>query len=872
MPGQASSAASSGTPLRQVAGTGSFVSYFLQDGRYALRYLRRSPGFAAVAILTLALGIGANCSIFTILNTVMLARLPVGHPEQLVLFHWVAHSPGPYVWDSTSSYGGCDMENPATHGSNCSFSFPDFDNFRSHLQSFEGIAAYGGGVGVQVDRNGQATRANGEYVSGDYFSVLQVRPVYGRVLTPADDVPGAVPVAVLDFRYWQTEFNSDPKAVGSSVLFNGTPFTIAGVAPAEFYGLAPGSRTNFWVPLRTKEKLVDPRFVNFEARTIWLYLVGRVKAGVPVERARAEAEVMFRASLANEANAASANPTKYEQEHEKKTLNTDIAMVFTSAERGLASLRNRYSTQLFVLMAAAGLVLLIACANIANLLLARAAARRREIAVRLALGASRIRLVHQLLTESLLLAFLGCVTGLLVSYWASRGLTYVLFPSKATAAFMATFRPNYVVFGFSAAVAIAAAILFGLAPALTSTRVTPGSTLKTATSNASPSEGRNRLGRALVALEMALALVLVIGAGLFLRTLVALETLDPGFRTDHLLLFSISPTAAKMPEEQIPAVGQELQRRLAALPGVESVTWSDFPLLSGSLMSTSDVKLDGHPEVGEIETQNIDVGPGYFETMKIPVLSGRSITLQDCRKDFPGVWVNRSFAEKYLSKNKALGAHLEFREKPLEILGIVGDVKYESVKGDFRPTMYTAMAGGDFSFQLRTANNPQALENSVRKVVAEIVPNVPIQNVSTLREEIDSNLASENSMARLSSALGFLALLLAAIGIYGVLAYSVARRTGEIAIRMSLGAMPGSILKLVLREGLTPAFLGAALGLLAAWGLTRLVQQFLYGVKPLDGFTFGVATAVLFVIATLACVIPARRAMRVDPMVALRYE
>jgi predicted permease len=859
-----------GLSLGSTAGTRSFASHFLLDARYGLRYLRRSPGFAAVAILTLALGIGANCSIFTILNTVMLARLPVGHPEQLVLFHWVAHSQGPYVWNSSSSYGGCDMENPATHGSNCSFSFPDFDNFRSHLQSFQGIAAYGGGLGVQVDRNGQATRANGQSVSGDYFSVLQVRPVHGRVLTLADDVAGAAAVAVLDYRYWQTEFNSDPKVVGSSVLFNGTPFTIAGVAPPEFYGLEPGSRTNFWVPLHAREKLTEARFLNFEARSIWLYLVGRVKPGVPIERARAEAEVMFRASLASEASAATANPTKYEQEHKKEALDTDIAIVFTSAERGLASLRNRYSTQLFVLMAAAGLVLLIACANIANLLLARAAARRKEIAVRLALGASRARLVYQLLTESLLLAFLGCAAGLLVSYWASRGLVYVLF-ARNPAGFLAVMRPNYVVFGFSAAIAIFAAILFGLVPALTSTRVTLGSTLKTASNNASPSEGRSRLGRALVTLEMALALVLVIGAGLFLRTLITLETLDPGFRTDHLLLFSISPKAAKIAEDKIPGIGQELQRRLAALPGVDSVTWSDFPLLSGSLMSTS-VKIDGHPELDEVETQNIDVGPGYFETMRIPVLSGRSITLQDCRKDFPGVWVNRSFAQKYLSKSTALGAHIQFQDKPLEILGIVGDVKYKSVKDDFRPTMYTAMAGGDFSFQIRTATNPQALEDNVRRIVAAIIPNVPIQNVSTLREEIDSNLSSENSMARLSSGFGFLALMLAAIGIYGVLAYSVAQRTGEIAIRMSLGAMPDNILRLVLREGLTPALLGAAMGLLAAWGLTRLVQQFLYGVKPLDGFTFGVATAVLFAIAALACVIPARRAMKVDPMVALRYE
>jgi len=842
-----------------------------QDLRFALRILRKSPGFTAVAILTLALAIGANTSIFTILNTVMLTRLPVSHPQELVLFHWVAHTQGPYVWSSSHSYGGCDMVNPASHSSNCAFSFPDYDNFRTHSQSLQGIAAYGGGVGVQVDWNGQATRANGQYVNGDFFSVLQVRPACGRMLTSADDSAAATAAIVLDFHYWQMQFNSDPNVVGRSVLLNGVPFTIAGIAPPEFYGLAPGSRANFWIPLHARDSLVKDRFDKFEARSIWLYLVGRLKPGVPAERARVEAEVMFRASLTSEASAVAAS-TKPNPDHPNQAIDTDLGITFTSAERGLASLRLQYSTQLFVLMAAAGLVLLIACANIANLLLARAEARRKEIAVRLALGASRPRLLSQLLTESMLLAFLGCAAGVLVSYWATRGLVYVLFSSKAPAAFLATIRPNYVVLGFSAAVAVVAAILFGLVPALTSTRVTLGSTLKIAGTNASPCEGRSRLGRTLVTLEMAVALVLVIGAGLFVRTLITLETLDPGFRTDHLLLFSISPTAAKVPEERIPALGREIRSRLAALPGIESVTWSGFPLLYGGVSSTS-VSLVEHPDLGnELETQILEIGPGYFETMKIPVLSGRSITLQDCRKDSLGIWINRAFANKYLKGAPAMGAHVKYEEKTFEVMGIVGDVKYQSVKADFRPTVYIPMPSGDFSFQVRTAVNPQAMENRVRSAVAEIASTIAIQDVGTLQEGIDSTLSTENAMARLSAGLGFLALLLAAIGIYGVLAYSVTRRTSEIAIRMSLGAMPDNILRLILKEGLTLAFLGAVVGLLASWALTRLVQQFLYGVKALDPVTFSLATAILLVIAAVACVVPARRATRVDPVIGLRYE
>jgi predicted permease len=851
-----------------------FFEGLIQDVRYGLRNLRKNPGFTAVAVLTLALGIGANTSIFTMINAVMMTRLSVGHPEELVLFHWISHSKGPYVWNSSSSYGGCDTIDAGSGNSNCSFSFPDYQNFRAHAQSFQGIAAFGGGLGVQVDMNGHATRANGQYVSGDYFSVLEVPPAYGRILNDADDRPGAEPVVVLEFAYWQKQFSSDPKVVGGNILFNSVPFTIVGIAPPEFFGLSPGGRPNFWIPLHTRDRInIKPDPKRFEARTVWLYAIGRLKPEAQVEKARTELQVLFHGSLANEATAAAKAPTKYEQEHPGRTMDADLDIALTSAERGLAGMRQRYSTQLFVLMGAAGLVMLIASANIANLLLARAAARRKEIAVRLAIGATRIRILRQLLTESLLLALLGCLTGLLVSYWATKGLVMVIISAKASPTLLSMFRPNLAVFGFAVGIATIASVLFGLIPALTSTRISPGATLKAAggSSGGASSESRNRLGRTLVAVEMALALVLVIGAGLFLRTLIRLETLDPGFRTDHLLTFSVSPSSAKIPEEKMPALGQELQRRLAGLPGVESVTWSGYPLLSGSLSNTS-VKIQEHAELGEVDTNIMNVGPRYFETLKIPLVAGRSITVEDCRKDFPGIWVNNAFAKKYLNGANAVGLHILPDDKPLEIMGVVGDVKYQSVKDKFEPAIYPAMAGGDFSFQIRTLAKPESLQNGVTKLVSEVAPNLPVQGMSTLQEGIDGNIAAENSMARLSAGFGFLALLLAAIGIYGVLAYSVARRTGEIAIRMSLGAMPGNILGLILKEGLRPTLIGAVVGLLGAWGLTRFVQKFLYEVKPLDAPTFAIATLVLLAIATLACVIPAKRATRVDPMVALRNE
>jgi predicted permease len=852
----------------------SLFDGFVQDISYAFRQLRRSPGFAAVAILTLALGIGANTAIFTLVNTIMLTRLPVSHPEQLVLLHWMSHSKGPYVWNSSSSYGGCDMNDPGSGNSNCSFSYPNFVNFRANAHSFQSIAAYAGGVGVQVDMNGHATRANGQVVSGEFFTVLEVRPLYGRLLSPADDQSGAPPVIMLEFNYWQKQFGGDPAVVGHTVLMNGVSFNIVGVTSPEFFGISPGSRPNFWVPLHCTELLNKNRSDRWDARTIWLYLIARLKPGVQADQARAETEVLFRASLANTAAIVNAEPPA--PDRPKKAVNADLGIAITSAERGLANLRRRFSTQLYLLMGVTGLVLLIACANIANLLLARAAARRKEIAVRLALGASRARLLRQLLTESMLLGFLGAAAGLLVSYWASRGIVFLLFRSSSPT-LLALFRPDFQVFGFAAAVAAFAAILFGLIPAFTSTRVSPGATLKAAGGIAGGSgprgEAGNRLGRILVAIEVAVALVLVIGAGLFLRTLIQLESLDPGFHTGHILTLSISTSAAKIPEDRVPALTQELNRRLAALPGVESVTWSGDLLLVGNLWTTS-VKVQEHPELGnDMDTQAMSIGPGYFETMQIPLLAGRSITIADCRKDALRLWVNKAFADRYLKNINPLEVHINFNgEKPSDVMGVVGDTKYQSLRDEIRPTIFVPSPGGDIIFQLRTAGNPLALDGGIRKVFSDLAPNLPISNLQSLQEGIDNNLATENAMARLSTAFGLLALLLAAIGIYGVLAYSVSRRTSEIAIRMSLGAMPGNILGLVLGEGLLPAVLGAVAGLLGSWGLTRVVAEFLYGIKPLDPITFAGATFTLLLIAALACYIPARRAMRVQPMIALRYE
>jgi len=385
------------------------------------------------------------------------------------------------------------------------------------------------------------------------------------------------------------------------------------------------------------------------------------------------------------------------------------------------------------------------------------------------------------------------------------------------------------------------------------------------------SRNRNAFGRALTATEMAIALVLVISAGLFVRTFITVETVDPGFATDHLLTFTIAPAYLKIPDDKGFAIAQELQRRFAALPGVDGATWSRFQLLTGNLSSTK-IKLLERPDLPESGVQQFGIGPNFFETMKVPILSGRTTALNDWNKESAVVWVNQSFATDFLNGGNSLGLHMNFNNKTFEIVGVVGDTLYQSVESDIGPTFYWPMTSGGYSFDVRTRGNPQSIEPAIRKTVADVVPGLPVLSLQTLRYRIDRYLSPRRGMAQLTSGLGILALLIAAIGIYGVLAYSMARRTNEIAIRISLGAMPADIFRLVLKEGLLPAVFGSIVGLFGSWGLTRFVQQFLFGVKPLDAITFAIATFVLLAVAAAACAIPARRAMKVEPMEALRYE
>ncbi len=820
-----------------------------QDLRYGLRTLGRNRGFTAVAILTLALGIGANTAIFSLLNAVELRRLPVRDPQQLVMLEWSANKKADWSGGS-SSYNGCDAAKLGAVSAGCSFSYPVFDYFRSHSKLFSGLAAVAGPAGLDARIRGETVHASAQFVSGDFFSVLGVYTQLGRTIDAKDDLAGSEPVAVLSSRYWEKQFGSDPRVLGAAISLEGAPFTVVGVAAKEFFGLQPTGLPDLWIPVHSGSRLSYGWWHSLAARDGWLYVIGRLKPESPFSQAQAEMGVLLRQTPGSQ---------------ELFTPGTRSGVALAGIAQGMSGLRRMYSDQLHVLMAVVGLVLLIACANIANLLLTRASVRRREMAVRMAIGCSRGRLLQQLITESFLLSALGTAAGLLIAIWAGRALAALL-TSRAGYRTLVDLHPDPLVLSFTVGVACLAAILFGLAPALAGTREHPSAALKSGTA----SGRRSWFGRALVALEMALALVLLIGAGLFVRTLVNMETIDPGFRRDHLLTFRISrPHEVNQPQDQSP-VNVGLRDRLAALPGVLSASWASELLLIGNLEATT-VRLDGRDDLGDVHVDSLRVGPLFFETMGIPVLAGRSVQIQDCQSDATPIWINRRLAEKYGSNVDPLERVIVRGKTRYQIAGIVGDTKYQTLRSSINPSVYIPSRGGGV-FVLRTASDPASLAAAVRGAAHDVNPNLIVDDVKSQAAQIDEQLFNEHLMARLSTTFGLLALTMAAIGIYGVLAFSVTRRTAEIAIRMSLGAMPGGIMRLVLRDGLAPAVIGAAVGLLASWGLTKLIATLLFGVSALDGFTYIAATVLLLAVALLACYIPARRAIRVSPSLALRHE
>jgi predicted permease len=839
---------------------------FWQDIRYGLRMLAKNPDFTAVAVVTLALGMGANTAIFSLVNAVMLQSLPVRHPEQLVVPRWSAHT-----WPQntgTSSFGDCRSQSRDRLGPNsggCSFSYPMYKEIRDEKNLFSDVAAFAGPAQLDLSENGPASMSRGELVSGDYFQTLGVRSVLGRTLGPSDEQPDRAPVVVLNYGYWQSAFGGAVGAIGKTIRLNGVAFTIVGVTDPGFTRLTPGKSLDMWLPLTQLVPLgLHWGGGTVEARNWWLTLVGRLKPGTMPGQAEAAVSLLFR------------NETLHGEKPALKE-SDDPKVSLLPAQKALTGFRADFGEPLYLLMAAVGIILLIACANVAGLMLARATAREKEMAVRLALGAGRGRVIRQLLTESVMLSVAGAALGVLVAFWGASGLAEFL-ATNSYHPFKLDLQPDPKVLLFTVGVALLTGISFGLAPAFRGTQINLAASLKENSGNlsaASQAGGRRfGLGSSLVMTQVALSMVVLIGAGLLLRTLEKLKSINPGFDTSNVLLFSVDPTLAGYKEANIQNVYDELERRLVGVPGVVSASYSSDALLDGGLW-TSGFHIEGQPETSYVDVQTLAVGPDFFETMRIPLVKGRTFRAADMRsKQEVGV-VNEAFVHKFLESRDAIGLHFGgngTNNPQREIVGVVADTKYDDMRKADEPTAYILLKNGEVTFALRSAVAPSALIPTVRRIVNDVDENLPVFGMRTQTQTIDRLLFNQRLVARLSSLFALLGLLLACIGLYGLLSYEVTRRTREIGIRAALGAQRQDVLRMIVKQGIVLVVFGAGAGIIAALAVTRFLQSLLFGVRATDPWTFAAVCALLVFVGILACYIPARRATRVDPMVALRYE
>jgi predicted permease len=853
---------------------------FFQDLRYGLQMLLKHPGFTAVAVLTIALGVGANTALFSVVDAVLLKKLPVSDPDRLVLFR--------ATWDrekfGTGGYNGSNQRDPASGLTNgTSFPFQTFSRLRQEKGALSDVFAFAS-VDLNLNAGGQAEVANGQVVSGNYYSVLGVPALIGRTINDADDSAGAPPVAVLSHRYWVSRFSGDQAIVGKQVNLNNIAFTIVGVTPQGFEGTGQvGSSQDVSIPLAWEPKVSGERTYLKGAGIWWLRLMGRLKPGATLEQARATLVGAFQQSVLEHRaarQAQSQNPIRPLEPKDYPRLAID------SGSQGEMNTRRFLTKPFRLLFGVVALVLLIACANVANLLLVRASSRKREIAVRLAVGASRWRLIRQLLTESLLLGIIGGSLGVLFALWMKDSLLAVADWSSRG---MAVLNPrlDLRVLGFTLGLSCLTGIIFGIVPAWRATRLDLTPTLKD-TGRGSSGYTRSLLSKSLVVAQVSISVLLLIGAGLLIRTLRNLQHVEAGFNTSNLLLFSVEPRLIGYKEDKLAALYQQMFDRLEAVPGVQSVTFSRHALLARGATSSSFVlpgtktSPDGRPVwSGEAHVHN--VRENFLQTMEIPLLLGRSLTPQDDARAPQVAVVNQSFARTFFPNENPIGKRFGFdSEKPeeIEIIGLARDAKYTSQRDEPPPTTYISWkqslrSMGFATFEVRTASEPGSYVGAVRQAVHDVESNLPLNDVKTQIEQADETLAMERLFAKLLSLFGLVAQQLAAIGLYGVMAYSVSQRTHEIGIRMALGASRGNVLNLVLKQGMVLTLIGVALGLGAAYVLTKYLESLtsmLFGVQPRDPATFGVIAVLLTVVALVACFIPARRATKVNPLEALRYE
>jgi predicted permease len=820
----------------------------LQDLRYALRTYRRSPGFTFIVLLTLALGIGANTAIFSLIDVVMLRPLPVQDPGRLVQLARVG--PG---------------------GTITSFSFSDFERFRDANSVLSDALASSTMGRIEAIIDGQVDAVQAELVSGNFFSALGVSPYIGRDFGADDDHGlGESAVAVISYGYWNRRFGLDPSIVGKSIALHGRPFTVTGVTPQSFLGMSVGSSPDIYLPLAMEPSLRDGKSWLPEQSFHWLQVVARLKPSVSRAEALSDLNVIWGRIIAE------TPMDKWAAKDRENFLAQKPALV--SAASGLLGLRKRFSEPLLILMAMVGLVLLIACANVANLMVARATSRQREIAVRLAIGAGRLRLVRQLIIESLVLAVGGGALGLLLAYFSGGAMVALM---SIGAPLMLDMHPDIRVLLFTGVVSMIAAILFGLAPALGATHVALPPTLKQNAGGAGSTGFRLSQRRALLIAQVAFSLLLICGAGLLVRTLVNLEGVDLGFDRNNVLVFSIDAKKTGYKGSALANLYRQVLERLAAIPGVRSASVSLMLPVTGGGGWDNGVDVEGHvPRPDEDMRLYLNaLGPSYFRTLGTRMLAGREFELRDNENSPRVAVVNQAMANYFFADRSAVGKKFGWGDggdrEEFEIIGVVQDSKYETLREEVPRSAYVNCFQrelGPMEFEVRTEVKPSAIIQAVRSRISALGETIRADGFSSLHEQVENSLSQERLMMTLSSLFASLGLLLTSIGLYGVMAYAVAVRTGEIGIRMALGARSADVLWMVQRETLLMVLAGAAIGVPAAVAASSFISGVLFGVKPSDPLTMAGATMLMLAVGALAAYFPARRASRLDPMQALRYE